>query len=161
MKKNTLLASLLVILFFIGGCKDEFIQKDLQDEELSLTSSSMIDPSTPDGVQPIIIPSPSGESILKSAPSAEYNLIFSDEFNSSSLDLTKWTKNMPTHVGSYNGQAHNHQAWLAPENVWVDSNGKLVIQATDQRHPDAPYSVTHNGNELPLDYQGLFGLIFL
>ncbi|TLX75581.1 glycosyl hydrolase family protein [Labilibacter sediminis] len=153
MKKNMILSLLLVILGFMGACKDELIQKDLQDEVLSSTSVSMIDPSTPDGVQPFIIPSSGEGSIIKSAPSAEYNLIFSDEFNSGSLDLTKWTKNMPTHVGSYNGQAHNHQAWLAPENVWVDANGKLVIQATDQRHPDAPYSVTHNSNEYPLEYQ--------
>lgn len=71
--------------------------------------------------------------------------VFSDEFEGTSLDKSKWN---PT----YNwGHTHNHRAYCVEENVSVN-DGKLVIKGEAKRHPEAPASCSNGGKTYSLDY---------
>lgn len=71
--------------------------------------------------------------------------VFSDEFEGTSLDKSKWN---PT----YNwGHTHNHRAYCVEENVSVN-DGKLVIKGEAKRHPDAPATCSNGGKTYSLDY---------
>lgn len=59
-----------------------------------------------------------------------YELVFNDEFDSDTLDTTKWSYNYSW------GHSHNHAAWCVPENVIV-SDGILTIKGENKQHPDA------------------------
>lgn len=78
---------------------------------------------------------------------SRWRLAFEDEFSGDRLDPRKWSFGYP-----WGGLTHNHRAFLDPSNLRV-AGGKLVMRARRERHPDAPESVTHDGRELPLDYQ--------
>ncbi|MDQ2086826.1 glycoside hydrolase family 16 protein [Herbivorax sp. ANBcel31] len=69
---------------------------------------------------------------------SSWELVFSDEFEGTSLDTNKWSYNYPW------GNTHNHSAYCVPENVSV-SDGLLRIRAENKRHPDAPEGVDHDG----------------
>src|SRR3954471_17708140 len=60
-----------------------------------------------------------------------WNLVFEDNFNGSSLDQTKWGYNYPW------GHTHNHRAYMTDTMVTVQ-NGLMTIKAINKRHPDAP-----------------------
>lgn len=65
-----------------------------------------------------------------------WRLIFSDEFEGTTLNLSKWSYNYPE--GWYNqGHTHNHEGYMTEENVLV-TNGTLRIIGENRRHPDAP-----------------------
>lgn len=71
--------------------------------------------------------------------------VFSDEFEGTSLDKSKWN---PT----YNwGHTHNHRAYCVEENVSVN-DGKLVIKGEAKRHPEAPATCSNGGKTYSLDY---------
>lgn len=74
-----------------------------------------------------------------------WKLIFSDEFNNTSLDTTKWGYNYPwsTH--------HNHAANMQPSQVSV-SNGILTLTAENRRSIWDPWGVTVDGTYWPFDY---------
>jgi len=68
--------------------------------------------------------------------SEKWHLIFSDEFDGTTLNLSKWSFNYPT--GWYNhGQTHNHEGFMTNENVIV-ANGSLRIIGENRRHSEAP-----------------------
>ncbi|MFA6778680.1 MAG: glycoside hydrolase family 16 protein [Paludibacteraceae bacterium] len=74
-----------------------------------------------------------------------WDLVFSDEFDGSSLDKSKWNS-------TYNwGHTHNHRAYCVEENVSVE-DGCLVIKGESRRHPDAPASCSNGGKTYSLDY---------
>ena len=68
--------------------------------------------------------------------SGEWDLVFHDEFDDDVLDTTKWKYNYP---GSFpnGGHTHNHGAYIIKEQVRLEE-GKLIITAFNERHPDAP-----------------------
>ena len=76
----------------------------------------------------------------------EWELVFFDDFDGDRLDMTKWSYNYPWGTG----HTHNHRAYMLPENVIV-SDGILTIKAENERHPDAPLFVEHDGVQY-LDY---------
>ncbi len=76
-------------------------------------------------LSPALFSQPTGQS-------GGWSLIFEDNFNGSSLDLSKWSYNYPWG----NGHTHNHEAWCVAEQVTVQ-NGYLRITATDQKHPES------------------------
>jgi len=143
MKKFFYLLFLSVTVLFYA-CNDdgvETLHKDSGD-------GTAIDPNTPNDAYNMQVGNTDGSNLRVNV--GEYKLVWSDEFNGSSLDESKWTKNYP--FAANGGHTHNHNAWMAEENVWVE-NGNLVIRAKDQRHPDAPYSVEQGGQTRVLDYQ--------
>ncbi|MCD7776868.1 MAG: glycoside hydrolase family 16 protein [Firmicutes bacterium] len=78
--------------------------------------------------------------------SDEYKLVFDEEFDGDTLDLSKWNYNYPW------GNTHNHAAFCAPENVIV-KDGCLTLLGERRRHPDAVDKVgLFNGKELELLY---------
>ncbi len=87
-------------------------------------------------------------SMVNAAPPANlsgWSLVFSDEFDGSSLDKNKWN---PT----YNwGHTHNHRAYCVEENVSV-SNGLLRIKGEAKRHPEAPATCKNGDKIYSLDY---------
>lgn len=76
------------------------------------------------------------DSAFAALPSADYRLVYADEFDGTALDTMKWNYNYPWG----NGHTHNHIAWVVEEQVKV-SHGRLNIQAIAQKHPEA--SSTH------------------
>jgi beta-glucanase (GH16 family) len=72
-------------------------------------------------------------------------LVFADEFAGGTLDTMKWSPNYSW------GRTHNHQAYMDPGQLTV-SNGRLRIQAVQERHPDAPSHAVHDGKWYRLDY---------
>jgi len=85
--------------------------------------------------------------VLASPPDnlTDWEMVFDDEFEGSSLDKTKWN---PT----YNwGHTHNHRAYCVEENVSV-SNGCLVLKGEAKRHPQAPSTCSSGGKTYSLDY---------
>jgi beta-glucanase (GH16 family)/ribosomal protein L31E len=62
----------------------------------------------------------------------EWQLVWSDEFNGSTLDLTKWGYHP-------SGYSNNEQSYYSEENVSVE-NGKLILKAEMRSNPDnKPY----------------------
>jgi len=72
-------------------------------------------------------------------------LVFADEFAGGTLDTMKWSPNYSW------GRTHNHQAYMDPGQLTV-SDGRLRIQAVQERHPDAPSHAVHDGKWYRLDY---------
>ena len=70
--------------------------------------------------------SPIDQSVTSFCPQS--NLIWSDDFSGSSLDLSKWTITL----GNNGGQLRN--AWGTADNVWV-SNGTLVLRSKRESAP--------------------------
>eukprot|EP00804_Cyclotella_cryptica_P016585 CCRYP_001932-RB/>CCRYP_001932-RB protein AED:0.15 eAED:0.15 QI:133/0.66/0.75/1/1/1/4/0/569 len=70
------------------------------------------------------------------------NLIWSDEFNGKSIDLTKWSfvNGNGCDVGLC-GWGNNELEWYTPSNCHI-SNGKLVIEARKLNTPGGPSSYT-------------------
>jgi beta-glucanase (GH16 family) len=66
----------------------------------------------------------------------KWHLIFEDEFEGTSLNLSRWSYNYPE--TSYNGgHTHNHEGYMTAENVLIE-NGLLRIKGENRRHPNAP-----------------------
>ncbi len=152
MKKIILSICLLLTVAFFA-CEVKEVNPDLNNKVESL-HQGLIDPSTPECAY-FKSSNEQNESNLKATAAnvGEYALVFSDEFNDSSLDETKWSVNYPNCCGfGSGGRTHNHRAWMAEENVNV-SGGNLTITAKAERHPDAPYSVNQGGQTRVLDYQ--------
>lgn len=70
----------------------------------------------------------------------DWELVFSDDFLGDSLDLTLWNYNYPWGTG----HTHNHRAYMIKENAVV-ADGILTIKAENERHPQAPEFVEHDG----------------
>jgi beta-glucanase (GH16 family) len=68
--------------------------------------------------------------------SGNWEVLFQDEFNGSTLDQTKWNYNYPNFFPD-GGHTHNHRAYVDQSMVKVE-NGSLVLTAIKQRHPNAP-----------------------
>lgn len=68
---------------------------------------------------------------LHAQPPGTWNLVFEDNFDGNTLDLSMWSKNYPW------GRTHNHRAYMADSMVYLE-NGILRIKGIDKRHPDAP-----------------------
>ncbi len=66
---------------------------------------------------------------VQAAPSG-YELIFTDEFNGSSLDTLKWQDKYPW------GRTHNHDAYSAPENV-ILGDGTVTLLAERESHANS------------------------
>jgi beta-glucanase (GH16 family) len=64
-----------------------------------------------------------------------WSLIFSDEFDGSTLNSQKWLAQYPPHFPN-NGLSHNHRAWINPDQSTV-SDGKLIITALDEKDPNS------------------------
>ncbi|MFF7573971.1 family 16 glycosylhydrolase [Streptomyces sp. NPDC008061] len=77
-------------------------------------AASMVDPDTPAGVQPLA----SGGS------RAAQTLVFSDEFNGSTVDSSKWTARDQEREGAAPGDTW----WYKPSNVRTDNNGALALE---------------------------------
>lgn len=74
-----------------------------------------------------------------------WEVVFIDDFDGDSLDLSKWNYGYPW------GPTHNHRAYMSPDNVLV-KDGWLRLKAEDKRHPDAPQCIVHGGQTYCLDY---------
>lgn len=155
MKKIQFLPILFALFLVFESCDKSYNNDDIANQENSSGIFSAIDNATPQGIKPFILAGNENISGLKASPSTEYQLVFSDEFNGGNLDVSKWTKGYPHHFvedPAGKGHVHNHQAWMADENAYME-DGKLVLRASDQRHPDAPYSVWQGDTERILDFQ--------
>lgn len=74
-----------------------------------------------------------------------WDLVFEDNFDGNSLDLSKWN---PT----YNwGHTHNHRAYCDEANVIV-RDGKLMLKGEAKKHPNAPATAKFDGKDIPVDY---------
>lgn len=74
-----------------------------------------------------------------------WDVVFFDDFEGDTLDLTKWSYGYPW------GATHNHRAYMSPDNVLVQ-DGLLRLKAENKRHPDAPKTIVHSGEIFSLDY---------
>lgn len=121
MKQNILFILSLSFLMFACEQSEQINPLDVEGHEPE-NLGSMIDPATDPKVQPFI----AGED-LKSSPTEEWDLVFSDEFNS--FDDSKWLKSNSTRSRSPRWNKGIHEWYYKPENVDV-SSGKLRLKAT-------------------------------
>ena len=87
MKKNLFFVFSLLMgasLLFFGCEKGSITEFSGADSDLSISSETLIDPATPANAGPIF------SSNLKSTPSGDWTLMFSDEFADTSTDTLKW-----------------------------------------------------------------------
>lgn len=100
------------------------------------------------GAKPAFLLLVAGSAVSFANPPANFSgwdLVFEDNFDGNSLDLTKWN---PT----YNwGHTHNHRAYCDAANVIV-KDGKLMLKGEAKKHPDAPATAKFDGKEIPVDY---------
>lgn len=80
----------------------------------------------------------------------KWKLVFSDEFDGTSLDLEKWSYCYPE-TWHNQGYTHNHEGYMAPENVIIE-NGMLRLKAENKRHPNAPAPEYAYGRNLSYNY---------
>lgn len=80
------------------------------------------------------VPQPRGQS-------GNWNLVFDDEFNETSLDTTKWTPCFRWGTNAGCNSSTTPQSWYLPSNVIV-SNGTLKLKAQNQ-------PITENGTTYP------------
>ncbi len=66
-----------------------------------------------------------------------WNLVLFDDFEGDTLNESIWSKGYPPYEFNCYGQCHNHQGWMAPENVIIEE-GLLRIKGANRTHPDAP-----------------------
>ncbi len=74
-----------------------------------------------------------------------WGLVFSDDFDGTSLNTKNWNYNYPW------GNTHTNRAYCAPENVSV-ANGVLKIKGENKRHPNAPATINTYDGTFSLDY---------
>lgn len=80
-------------------------------------SGSFVDPETPAGVQP-----DSGQ--------RGWVLVFSDEFNGTTLDTSKWHIDVSSRSRAARWDRGIHDWWWVEENVWLDGEGNLVLDVS-------------------------------
>lgn len=76
---------------------------------------------------------------LAARAEAQYQLVWSDDFDGSSLDLTKWTPVTGTGCPSLCGWGNNEEQYYRSENATV-ANGFLTIQARQEFFGGQPYT---------------------
>lgn len=89
-------------------------------DNFSLTvnpANPLVDPETPAGVLPY-----SGQS--------GWELVFSDEFNGTTLDTSKWGVDISTRTRAPRWDRGIHEWYYAEENVSLDGSGSLVLDVT-------------------------------
>ena len=79
--------------------------------------------------------------LLGAAPTAHaaWSLVWSDEFDGSSLDTTKWTADVGNGCPDLCGWGNNELQWYRPENVTV-SGGNLVLTAKDETYGPSSFT---------------------
>lgn len=83
----------------------------------SARASKWVDPDTPEGILPY-----SGQTGWK--------LVFSDEFNGTTLDTSKWGVDVSTKTRAPRWDRGIHKWYWVKENVSLDGNGSLVLDVT-------------------------------
>ncbi len=71
---------------------------------------------------------------LPATGDSSWSLSFSDEFNGSNLDLTKWQKDESTKTRSPRWDRGIADWWFTPDNVSLDGAGNLVLAVTKEDH---------------------------
>ncbi|HMF32878.1 MAG TPA: glycoside hydrolase family 16 protein, partial [Candidatus Lokiarchaeia archaeon] len=84
------------------------------------------------------------------ATPSQWKLVFFDDFNGTSLNLTKWSYNYPPDW-SHGGHTLNHQAYMTEDNVIVE-DGLLKLRAENQQDPNAPPPENVSGQMLYYNY---------
>ena len=110
-RRNTAIGTALLVTGVVGACLTPAVSQAASEppEAARVTAAAMVDTSTPADAQPV------------GAKSANQSLVFSDEFNGSSLDTGKWVP------GDGERAAHSGiRWWYKPENVSV-GNGSLNL----------------------------------
>jgi beta-glucanase (GH16 family) len=111
MSKNNLLSLLALFLTTLGVYGQAF-QK---------ASSPFVDPQTPVNAQPLGI-------------SGDWDLEFSDEFNDSEIDSTKWTVSVSTKSRAPRAKLGVDDWWWVEQNAFLDGQGHLVLRGTKVDH---------------------------
>lgn len=88
---------------------------------------------------------------LLSAPGAAWPLVFDDEFNSTSLDTTKWSLYLPwsnsvSGDNRYHSTNGNYLSYMMPDDVVFPGNGTLDLN-TEKRNETAPSGHVFNYTE--------------
>lgn len=66
-----------------------------------------------------------------------YQLVWSDEFNSSELNMDDWTHEIGT---GNNGWGNNELQYYQPDNTYIHNNEYLVIEAKQERQGNSDYT---------------------
>jgi beta-glucanase (GH16 family) len=123
--------SLLSFLLITYSCQtlDDFESKKFDNEQSK--SFAMVDPDTPIGIQPNIVSSINSNNRIAAPPSGNWNLVWSDEFNGSTLDESKWVKSVSTRSRSLSNRdpALKDWRWVA-DHAYLDGNGELTLKAS-------------------------------
>lgn len=119
MKKNLIfLLTLLVGASLFSGCKKDQVSENFENSfpDQTLSQNSLIDPATPSLAAPLI------SSNLKSTPSGDWELMFSDEFADTVTDTAKWNN-----IYKDRGWKDGIQTFWRPENM-VENGTSLSVK---------------------------------
>ena len=128
---SIILITIFLCIFFGYGCARS--QKNIDSE---VSANPTIEETSEDKL-------PSEETSEDKLPSEEieedkvsWKLIWSDEFDGTSLDTNKWSYELGN---AYNGWGNYEAQYYKEENVYVD-DGKLVIEAKRESEGDCEYT---------------------
>ncbi len=101
----------------------------LMSEESYLTNP--IDPETPQGILPTF-----KKNTFKARPgeAGNYKLIWSDEFNGSTLNTSKWTKSVSTKSRNPRANLGVSDWWWVEDHAYVNGSGELILEGSKIDH---------------------------
>lgn len=117
------------LICVLNACEKnhDTLPNGIENEKLSASETmAMIDPATPRNVQPTIV-----QDGLKSAPSADWVLVFSDEFDW--FNSAKWNKTVSDKSRSPRWDKGIADWWYVADHVDIQ-NGKLRLKASKPDH---------------------------
>lgn len=131
--KNTLKIVFFFALAILVSCEEKIDNSNFfsnNRNSISYNNMNMVDPATSKDAQPVIQSNTINGSIFKAPPTTDnWVLIFSDEFDGTAVDTTKWTVD-----NSYRGSRPEIGigSWYRkPQNVQV-TGGNLLLKVTKE-----------------------------
>ncbi|TLX75582.1 glycosyl hydrolase family protein [Labilibacter sediminis] len=129
MKKNMLLSLLFAVALVLVSCSEKLTVENIANVDDVAISASKVDPSTPSSAQPVIVSSPNTSSQLKFLPAGNWELDFTDEFDGTVINSSKWNIIVSSKSRAPRPDLGITDWWWKAENVWQE-NGELVLEVS-------------------------------
>ncbi|MBD0833519.1 family 16 glycosylhydrolase [Aestuariibaculum sediminum] len=129
-----LITSVILTIFSCSNLNDELFNEEattIKEVKDMGNSLSLIDPNTPIKAMPTIKSTGTLSKSSLNGPSGYWDLVWSDEFDGTTLNPSKWIKSVSTSSRSLNGRDPALKDWRwVEDHAFLDGNGELTLRAS-------------------------------